>query len=418
VGKGDGELVRWRTPDGTMALRWAAALPMYTFADLIQVLAPNGRGSDGARHAPPDGDHTSPFGVPIASTIAGLLAAGNSSGFFARAGSDPNADITSDTTRILAGNPFPANDPFVIRGTRLYRDFKSPITTMPVDRVPIMWVQGMTDPLFPATEALQMYATLRAVDPSYPIKLFLGDVGHDYSGERKDEWDLAHTQMNAFIDHYLRPDRTSTAPVFGVTATITRCLDQSARPRKVSARTWTQMSDATVTFTALGGGVTSSTPPGPSGLATDPISTATLPLPGAYKGCRRVRPAQADPAAVTFDLAARRDLTLLGGPVVHLRYSTTAPDTELNVRVWDVAADRSVQGLVTRGTFRSLDGPGTGLEVRFQLAPQGYRFPKGHTIRVEVAANDAPYFQASNVPAVVQVEKLVLVMPARVRDAR
>ena len=177
------------------------------------------------------------------------------------------------------------------------------------------------------------------------------------------------------------------------------------------------MSDATVTFTATGGGVTTSTPPGQSGLATDPISTATLPLPGSYKGCRRVRPAKTDPASVTFELPVRRDLTLLGGPVVNLRYSTTAPDSELNVRVWDVVADRSVQGLITRGTFRSLDGPGTGLAARFQLAPQGYRFLRGHTIRVEVTANDAPYFQASNVPAVVQVERLVLVMPARVRDA-
>ena len=409
--KGDGELVRWRTPDGSVPLRWAAALPMYTFADLIQVLAPNGRGTDGARHAPHDGDHTRPFGVPIASTIAGLLAAGNSSGFFARPGTDPNADITMDSGRILAGNPFPADDPFVIRGVRVYRDFKSPITTTPVDRVPIMWVQGMTDPLFPATEALQMYAKLRTVDSAYPIKLFLGDVGHDYSGERKDEWDLAHTQMNAFLDHYLRPDRTTTRPAFDVTATITRCLDQTARRRAVNAPTWKEISDATMTFTGVGGGVTASTPPGQSGLATDPISTATLPLPGAYKGCRRVRPARTDPAAVTFDFPVRRELTLLGGPVVRISYVTNAPDVELNVRVWDVAPDQSVQGLITRGTYRSLDGPGTELEARFQLAPQGYRFAKGHTIRVEVAANDAPYFQTSNVPAVAQIEALSLTVP-------
>ena len=57
--------------------------------------------------------------------------------------------------------------------------------------MPIFWVHGFTDPLFPATEALQIYKKVRAVDPRYPVKLFLGDVGHDYSGERKDEWDLA-----------------------------------------------------------------------------------------------------------------------------------------------------------------------------------------------------------------------------------
>ena len=108
---------------------------------------------------------------------------------------------------------------------------------------------------------------------------------------------------------------------------------------------------------------------GPAARATDPISTATLPLPGAYKGCRKMAPSQADPTAATFLFPATSDLVLMGGPVVDLTYATTAPDTELNVRVWDVAPDASVQGLVTRGTYRSLDGPGTGLHARFQIAP-------------------------------------------------
>ncbi len=47
----------------------------------------------------------------------------------------------------------------------------------------------------------------------------------------------------------------------------------------------------------------------------------------------------------------------------------------------------------------------------FQLAPQGYRFPAGHRIKVEVTANDAPYLQPSNLPAVVTVEGLTLVVP-------
>ncbi|MEY2474766.1 MAG: type transport system ATP-binding protein, partial [Actinomycetota bacterium] len=185
VGVANGELVPWTTPNGAVTLQWAAAVPLYTFADLIQVLAPNGRGTDGWSGAPPDGDHTDPFGVPIHSTVAGLLAAGQSSGFFAPPGVDPTADIFVDAGRLLAGNPFPQEDPLVARGIDLYRTFKSPITTEPVARVPIFWVQGFTDPLFPGTEALQMLARLRAVDPSYPIKVFLGDLGHDYTGQRQ-----------------------------------------------------------------------------------------------------------------------------------------------------------------------------------------------------------------------------------------
>src|SRR5256714_4013551 len=106
AGRADGDLAPWTTPDGKTALTWAVAVPMYTFAELIQVLAPNGRGADGWALAPADGNHTDPFGVPIQSTVAGLLAAGETSGFFAPPGVDPTADIVTDAGRPLAGNPF------------------------------------------------------------------------------------------------------------------------------------------------------------------------------------------------------------------------------------------------------------------------------------------------------------------------
>ncbi|MEY2568576.1 MAG: type transport system ATP-binding protein [Actinomycetota bacterium] len=409
TGRADGELVPWTTPDGNRVLHWAAALPLYTFADLIQVLAPNGRGSDGDPRAPPDGSHTDPFGVPIQSTVAGLLAAGQASGFFAPPGVDPTSDIFLDAGRLLVGNPFAQADPLVARGIHVYRQFKSPITTDPAERVPIFWVQGFTDPLFPGLEALQMVQRLRAVDPGYPIKLFLGDLGHDYTGQRQDEWDLVRAQMNAFLDHYL--SGSGAVPSFDVGATVTRCLDHDAPLRYAAAKDWSALHPRQAVFVSNDGGVTSSAAPGPAALATDPITTATLALPGAYKGCRKMSPSQPDQTAVTAVFHPDGDTTLMGSPVVDITYDTTGPDTELNVRLWDVAADGSVQGLVTRGTYRSLDGPGTGLHARFQIAPQGYRFAAGHGIKVEVSANDAPYHQASNVPAVVRAARVELVLP-------
>jgi hypothetical protein len=411
AGRRDGDLVPWTTPDGNTVLRWVAAVPLYTFADVIQVLAPNGRGSDGEAGAPADGDHTNPFGVPIHSTVAGLLAAGQTSGFFAPPGTDPTADIFVDAGRLLAGNPFPQEDPLVARGVRLYRDFKSPITTDPVERVPIFWVQGFTDPLFPGLEALQMVAKLRRLDPAYPIKLFLGDLGHDYTGQRQDEWDFVRVQMNAFLDHYLAPAGGAAPPTFDVGATVTRCLDHDSPMRYVAAPTWSGLHPESIGFSSDVDGLTHSATPGPAALATDPITTATLGLPGAYKGCRKIAPSSADPTAATYVFPAAEDLVLMGGPVVEVTFDTTAPDTELNVRLWDVAPDGAVQGLVTRGTYRSVDGPGTGLAARFQIAPNGYRFPAGHSVKLEVAANDAPYYQQSNVPAAVRVDAVRLTLP-------
>jgi len=416
AGADDGELVPWTTPDGTTPMEWVASVPLYTFGDLIQVLAPNGRASDGWSLAPPHGDVTAPFGVPIQSTVAGLLAAGTQSGFFAPPGVDPDADIYADATRLLAGNPFPASDPLVARGVETYRTFKSPITVTPQGRVPIFWVHGFTDPLFPALEPLTVRNAVLAADPGYPFKLWLGDIGHDYTGDRKDEWDLVKAQMNDFLDYHLRPDRTPTPPAYDVGATVTRCLDRDAPLRYESAPDWHDLHPHHVRFASSAGGTTSTAVAGPAALATDPISTATLPLPGSYKGCRIMRPSQPDPTVATFLFDVPADLVLMGGPVVHADVTTTGPDVPLSARLWDVAPDGSAQGLVTRGTYRIADaGPS---RVEYQLAPQGYRFPAGHRVKLELTANDAPYYQASNIPAVVTIGDVELLLPLLDAPAR
>ena len=181
--------------------------------------------------------------------------------------------------------------------------------------------------------------------------------------------------------------------------------------RVASAPTWDALHTGHATFVSTTSGTTASAVPGPAARATDPITTATLPLPGAYKGCRIMRPSQPDPTDATYEFPLSSDTVLMGGPVVDLAFSTTAPDTELNVRLWDVAPDGSAQGLVTRGTYRSLDTPGGGHHARFQIAPQSYRFSAGDTLKVEIAANDTPYYQQSNVPAIVQVQRIELTLP-------
>jgi predicted acyl esterase len=178
-----------------------------------------------------------------------------------------------------------------------------------------------------------------------------------------------------------------------------------------TAPTWDALHTGHVTFVSTAAGTTSSPVPGPAARATDPITTATLPLPGAYKGCRIMRPSQPDPTAATYTFPVTADSVLMGGPVVSVTFSTTAPDTELNTRLWDVAPDGSAQGLVTRGTYRSLDAPGTNHNAVFQIAPQSYRFPAGHSLKVEVAANDFPYYQQDNIPSVVQINRLAVTLP-------
>jgi hypothetical protein len=405
----DGETVPWTTRDGT-PLRWRVALPLYTWSDVIQVLLPNGRGSDGVLS--PDGHHADPVGIPLESYLPALYAAGQplGNGFYAPPGVDETSDITLLTARSLVGNPFRYADPLVANGIHQFRTYKSAVGIEPSTRIPIFWVQGFTDPLFTAFESIQTANRLRAFDPAYPIKLFFGDLGHDYAAERVDEWDAAHELMNAFLDHYLAD--AGPGPAFDVTAAVTRCLNPEAPMELATASDWRSLHSRLEVFEGTASGISSSAVLDEAGLATDPVTMATLPGPQSYKGCRIMRPVLPASNSVPFSFSTSDGLTLLGGPVVDLTYTTTAPDTELNVRLWDVAPDGR-QALVTRGTYRSLDGPGTDLRARFQIAPTGYRFAPGHTIKLEVTANDAPYRQPSNVPALLMPTRALLTLPVR-----
>ncbi|MGH7855890.1 MAG: CocE/NonD family hydrolase C-terminal non-catalytic domain-containing protein, partial [Candidatus Binatia bacterium] len=349
------------------------------------------------------------------SYIVGIFAGGQplGNGFYAPPGVDPTSDVITSTARTLAGNPFRSDDPIVANGVHQFRRFKSPIEIPLGGKTPIFWVQGLTDALFTAMEAVQIYNKVRASDPHYPIKLFFGDFGHDYAAERVDEWDHAHDLMNAFLDHYLRPETATPAPHFDVTATITRCLNPDAPMEVVTAADWVSLHPKRTAFASTEPAWTTSEPIGQEGLATDPVTGATIPTPFSYRGCRKMSPASTDPTVASWSFALAEPVVLLGAPVVDLTYLTTAPDTQLHVRLWDVAGDGAVQGLVTRGVYRSLDGPGEGLRARFQIAANGYRFAAGHVLKVEVTANDAPYSQRSNVPAAVRIDRMEITLPVR-----
>jgi ABC-2 type transport system ATP-binding protein len=419
-GRGDGDLAPWTTPDGATDLTWAAALPLYTFSDLLRVLAPNGRWTDGTGTGPSAGSATEPFGVPLESTVSGLVLAAKVFGTLAPEGSPLDSDILTTTARLLAGPPYDPDDP-VVAAALDYERFKSPITTEPQGEVPMFLVQGFTDALFPATEALALVDHVRRSDPDYPVKAFFGDIGHDYAAERQDDWDLVKDQMNEFLDHHLDPKGTPGAPAYDVGASITRCLPVDDEQTYLVADRWGDLSNDRVELDGADVGFEpvrlSTAEAGPSGAATDPISTATLTGPTTYKGCRVVRPAAIDPTTATADFPMEHSATVVGAPTVHLRVATKGSDVPLAVRVWDVEADGSAQALVTRGVYRLAERAPEGTDVTFQLWPQAYRFPAGHRIRVEVTPNDEPYLLANSEEVDVEVRSIELSVPVHREQA-
>jgi predicted acyl esterase len=156
--------------------------------------------------------------------------------------------------------------------------------------------------------------------------------------------------------------------------------------------------------------LTSAEPPGLVGVLADPVVTAALPGPQSYKGCR-ILPETTDPNAATYRWNVGADLTLLGAPVVEVAFAATAPDSELNVRLWDVTTDGR-QALVTRGTYRDTE-LGLARKARFAIAPQGYRWKRGHAVKLEITANDMPYRAPNNLGGVVAITSASLTLPTR-----
>ncbi|MBV8161721.1 MAG: hypothetical protein JO265_12425 [Acidimicrobiia bacterium] len=423
AGRGNGELVPWRSPAGT-PLHVAAAVPEYTWASLALALLPNGRESDGRAGAPPNGDLTTPIGVPIESYVTGLYVDGYTppavdNGFYQPPTStDDTANLPLWSTLVQGGvNTVAASLPgiggIVSHSVDELQRFKSPLSPLlPVDaRVPILQAQGNTDPLFPPIHAQLMWQKVKAYAPDYPIGLVFGDLGHSYASNPSDVWAAFNAKANAFMDHYVRGG--GAAPALDVTALLTRCRPGQASDdlTSVSGPTPASVAHGARTFTSAAGGVTTNVPLGIEGPGSDPILNGGVAdqLAPFGKGCR-VLPSTTDPGVVAWTFPVDGTFTLAGQPLVRLTVQTSAPDAEVAARLWDLSPDGK-QTLISRGVYRLAGTPPPSGPIAFELSSNAWRVPAGDKLKLEVAGADAPYFQADSIPSVTRVSAASVDLP-------
>jgi hypothetical protein len=124
-------------------------------------------------------------------------------------------------------------------------------------------------------------------------------------------------------------------------------------------------------------------------------------------------------AVYTSDQVPAPGYSLLGSPTVIADMTVTGADpgtAQVAARLWDVSSVGGTTGGTTSGTdqrliARALYRPtGDGRQV-FQLHPNGWRFEKGHWVKLELLGNDAPYGRASNEPFAIAVSNLELRLP-------
>jgi len=146
------------------------------------------------------------------------------------------------------------------------------------------------------------------------------------------------------------------------------------------------------------------------GVALDPIfETAAQPGAGTVPECQPFDAVDV-PGTAVFTHPVTHTFTTLGLPTMRMHVATTGKGGQLNARLWDLAPD-GTETYVSRGTY-ALTNNQTG-PTTWQMWGAGHTFPAGHTIRVELLAQDAPLERPSRTPFAVSVLDFTLELPTR-----
>ena len=391
-GRGAREYGSWVSPGGR-GMRLAAAVPQFTWSDLLQSLAPNGRTGN------------SPFGIGKFSIVNGLVAS---------AGTKVPPKVLGWIARLNAGEPYdsPA-DPVVPEARRALTEERSAFHQAGFFRalrgrrqrsIPVLAAQGWTDPIFPAVESVRMYSALRAARKGYPVGLYFGDFEHLTAAVKIPDFAYYHRLGNRMLDRYLR--RRGKRPRFDVRSARTRCEKELFGP-VTRTRRWRTLGSQTLTLDLAGSRQAVSPLADPRAAVTDPVAASTV----NGRGCVTTD-LPPTPGVATWTVPLPRTFALIGMPRLSLRYRALSPDVQLNARLWDVAPD-GTQTLVTRGAYRAVAPNLGGDRADYDLFGNHWRFEAGHRLMLEVTADDSPYLRRDNFPALVTIESARVVLPGR-----
>jgi predicted acyl esterase len=375
-------------------------VPIAGWSDLLEALVPNGRPEHAADVA----------GAEKLSFVQALFLGGIRTRLDRPYPNYPDYLVRWNVEMTTNELPYPATPTGreVVDGLQGYRSayWQEPFWTRvggtpAAEQLPIFAIQGFTDDLFPPREAVRMYDALKSIDPAYPIALYLGDLGHPRAANKTGELDYALKQVVAWLGWYLRG--SGTQPRLDVQAAITRPATVPFTDADViRVPTYAALSNATVSHRWSGWQVITFNPINLTGFQWDPL---------VLTACGELNPCPAAPAAVdvpgdeaVYEAPVSQfssgGLLVAGEPQFSVWLLTSSPRVQLDVRVFDVAPDKT-RSLVTRGTY-TVDNGAPIRTMRVTLPTNGnlWEVPSGHTLRFEVTNVDFPYLRPSLVPSV------------------
>jgi predicted acyl esterase len=400
----------WQSSNG-VTLQLAAGVAKYPWTDLLDSLSPNGRATPAVDQSAP---HNVPFGVAKESYADGLYAVGRAvgNGRYDENPADVGTNLDEQFQRVQQGEPYdPTTDPRLqqIVDSYTYRspydatDYFDALQAGTLRPVPVLSIQGWTDPLFPAVQTLQMFRKLKAADPSYPIQMVFGDIGHSNARNPSWQWHPINTLAYRFLEAHVL-GRTGLAPPMQAYSFQTECSGTD-QPAPIAGQ-WDSLASSNVELTSTTATTTSSVDPNlGDGLASDPIANS---------GCLTEDGSTTDPGAAYYSFPSTGE-HLLGLPTVQLAYTLTGEDATVAFKLWDQRPDGS-RTLVTRGDYRlstAAGDPSTGI-LKTYLYGNDWVFPAADTIVLQVTQNDAPYLRPDNEPSVINWSGVTLDLPTHV----
>lgn len=399
----------WQSPKGA-TLQLAAGVADYGWTDLLDSLSPNGRATPAVDQSAP---HSVPFGIAKESYDDGLYAVGRAegNGRYDENPADVGTNLDEQLQRIQQGEPYdPSIDPrlqqivdsYTYRSAYDATDYFDALRAGTVRPVPVLSIQGWTDPLFPVVQTLQMFRKLKAVDPGYPIQMAFGDIGHSNAQNPSWQWQPINTLAYGFLEAHVL-GKPSLAPSAQAYSFQTEC-GGTAQPAPVAGQ-WDSLATSTVTLTSTTAATTTSADPNAAdGAASDPIANS---------GCLTENANTTDPGGAYYSFPSTGE-HLLGLPTVQLPYTLVGQDATVAFKLWDQRPDGS-KTLVTRGEYRlstAAGDPATGV-LKTYLYGNDWVFPTGDTIVLQVTQNDAPYLRPDNEPSTIAWSGVTLDLPTR-----
>jgi predicted acyl esterase len=447
----------WRSPRKRIDMRLAAVAPKYGWTDLVGSLVPNGhyRQEQIASGAPEAAVSRSPVGAPKRSFLLALYTSG-------KAGLPPPGahatfppQIDESFVCLSSTDPFESNplcgstltgllDSFIRdRSAYFQTDFFQRIAIDRRARIPVFSAGTFSDQLFPMEEHRRMQARLRSIAPRYPLQEHYGDYNHAVQNKAKEWGDLCGfdqhvcrvadykrgfnrapqrltrvgvtTRLNRFIDHYAKPpgNTRQPRPRHDVTVSLQTCR-QNASPlwpldqpgERFNAPRIEDLAPNRLRLELDGEQQTASK------IAPNPHATESDPVANSVSNAATC-PSHSEPAgpgvAVYDSEELAGDVTMIGQTQLSAEVTGAGSGLQLNARLYDLFPDGS-QVLVDRGVhmLAAPSGP-----VVFDLHGNGWRFPKGHRIRLELTQDDDPYVKSSNRPGSLTIAGVRLAVPIR-----